>query len=84
MPQNPILLDVENCYFENVSFGVWVRGYAGNRNGTETITILNNRGRNILGLESNGNNGYLPGESNWMWAHAIQLSNMTFCARHHG
>ena len=74
--QNPILLDVENCYFESVTFGVWVRGYAGNRNGTETITILNNRGRNILGLESNGNNGYLPGESNWVWAHAIQLSNM--------
>ena len=74
--QNPILLDVENCYFESVAFGVWVRGYGGNRNGTETITILNNRGRNILGLESNGNNGYLPGESNWVWAHAIQLSNM--------
>jgi Ricin-type beta-trefoil lectin domain-like/Bacterial Ig-like domain (group 2) len=74
--QNPILLDVENCYFESVAFGVWVRGYAGNRNGTETITILNNRGRNILGLESNGNNGYLPGETNWVWAHAIQLSNM--------
>ena len=48
---------------------------AGNRDGTETITILNNRGRNILGLESNGNNGYLPGDAPWQWAHAIQLSN---------
>jgi len=75
--QNPILLDVENCYFETVSFGIWVRGYAGNRNGTETITILKNRGRNVLGLESNGNNGYLAGEGNWAWAHAIQLSNMS-------
>jgi hypothetical protein len=74
--QNPSLLSVENCYFENVRFGVWVRGYAGNRNGTETITILNNRGRNILGLESNGSNGYLAGESNWNWAHAIQISNV--------
>jgi hypothetical protein len=74
--QNPTLLDVENCYFETVAFGVWVRGYGGNRNGTETITILNNRGRNILGLESNGSNGYLRGEKNWVWAHAIQLSNM--------
>ena len=62
-------------YFENVRFGIWVRGYVGNRNGTQTVTILNNRGRNILGLESNGNNGYLPG-SQWQWAHAIQLSNM--------
>jgi hypothetical protein len=75
--QNPVLLDVENCYFENVEFGIWVRGYAGNRNGTETITILNNRGRNTLGLESNGNGGYLAGETHWRWAHTIQLSNVT-------
>jgi Ricin-type beta-trefoil lectin domain-like/Bacterial Ig-like domain (group 2) len=74
--QNPILLDVENCYFENVLFGVYVRGYGGNRDGIQTITILNNRGRNILGLESDGKNGYLPGETNWQWAHAIQLSEM--------
>jgi hypothetical protein len=72
--QNSVLLDVENCYFENVQFGVYLRGYTGNRNGTQTITILNNRGRNILGVESNGNNGTLPGETNWQWAHAIQLS----------
>jgi hypothetical protein len=74
--ENPSLLDVENCYFEDVPFGVWVRGYGGSRNGTETITILNNRGRNMIGLESDGNNGYLPGETYWQWAHAIQLSNM--------
>jgi hypothetical protein len=74
--QNPVLLDVENCYFEGVRFGVYVRGYAGNRDGTETVTILNNRGRNILGLESDGNNGYLQGETNWQWAHAFQLSEM--------
>jgi Ricin-type beta-trefoil lectin domain/Bacterial Ig-like domain (group 2) len=73
--QNPVLLDVENCYFENVHYGIWVRGYSGNRDGTETITILNNRGRNILGLESNGNNGFLPGDLYWSWAHAIQLGN---------
>ena len=73
---SPSLLDVENCYFESVLFGVYVRGYGGNRDGTQTITILNNRGRNILGLESNGNNGYLAGETNWQWAHAIQLSEI--------
>jgi hypothetical protein len=75
--QNPALLDVEHCYFESVRFGVYVRGYAGNRDGTETVTIVNNRGRNMLGLESDGNNGYLPGESRWQWAHAFQLSNVT-------
>ena len=74
--QNPVLLDVEHCYFESVRFGVYVRGYGGNRDGTETITILNNRGRNIIGLESDGNNGYLPGESLWQWAHAFQLGTM--------
>ncbi len=74
--QHPALLDVENCYFENVLFGVYVRGYGGNRDGTQTIRILNNRGRNIIGLESDGNNGYLPGTSNWQWAHAIQLSEI--------
>jgi hypothetical protein len=73
--QNPIQLDVQNCYFENVRFGVYVRGYSGNRNGTQTITILNNRGRNILGVESNGNNGTLAGETNWQWAHAFQIGN---------
>ena len=73
---SPSLLDVENCYFESVLFGVYVRGYGGNFDGTQTITILNNRGRNILGLESNGNNGYLTGETNWQWAHAIQLSEI--------
>jgi hypothetical protein len=74
--QNPALLDVEHCYFENVRFGVYVRGYGGNGDGTETVTIMNNRGRNMVGLESDGNDGYLPGESQWQWAHAIQLSNM--------
>ncbi len=74
--QNPVLLDVENCYFEDVRFGVYVRGYGGNRDGVQTVTILNNRGRNMLGLESDGNSGYLPGETNWQWAHAIQFSAM--------
>lgn len=74
--QHPALLDVQNSYFENVLFGVYVRGYGGNKNGTETITILNNRGRNILGTRSDGKGGYLPGETNWQWAHAIQISNV--------
>jgi hypothetical protein len=74
--QNPALLDVEHCYFESVRFGVYVRGYGGNRDGTETVTIINNRGRNMIGLESDGNHGYLPGELLWQWAHAFQLSNV--------
>ena len=80
--QNPILLDVENCYFENVLFGVYVRGYGGNRDGTQTVTILNNRGRNILGLESDGNNGYLPGETNWHVGACIPAQRNGFSTRH--
>jgi Bacterial Ig-like domain (group 2)/Ricin-type beta-trefoil lectin domain-like len=74
--QHPSLLDVENCYFENVEFGVWVRGYGGNYDGSQTVTIVNNRGRNIVGTESDGKGGSLPGETNWSWAHAIQLGTM--------
>jgi Bacterial Ig-like domain (group 2) len=74
--QNPVLLDVQNCYFENVTYGIWVRGYAGNRDGVQTITLLNNRGRDMIGSLSNGNNGLLPGNLYWTWAHAIQLSNV--------
>jgi hypothetical protein len=74
--QSPALLDVESSYFENVLFGVLVRGYGGNADGTHTITILNNRGRNILGTVSDGKGGYLPGRTNWQWAHAIQISNV--------
>jgi hypothetical protein len=74
--QNPFLLDVEGCYFETVRFGIWVRGFAGTGEGNETVTILNNRGRNIVGMESDGSNGYLPGDSFSQWAHAIQLSSM--------
>jgi Ricin-type beta-trefoil lectin domain-like/Bacterial Ig-like domain (group 2) len=74
--QYPALLDVESSYFENVLFGVYVRGYGGNADGTQTITILNNRGRNTLGTISDGNGGYLPGQTNWQFAHTIQISNV--------
>jgi Bacterial Ig-like domain (group 2)/Ricin-type beta-trefoil lectin domain-like len=74
--QNPSLLDVENCYFENVEYGVWVRGYGGNYDGTETVTIIHNRSRNIVGTVSDGKGGSLPGETNWAWAHTVQLSTM--------
>jgi Ricin-type beta-trefoil lectin domain/Bacterial Ig-like domain (group 2) len=73
---SPALLDVENSYFENVLFGVLVRGYGGNADGTQTITILNNRGRNTLGTVSDGNGGYLSGETNWQFAHTFQISNV--------
>lgn len=72
----PATLTVEHCFFESVRFGVWVRGYAGNKNGTQTITILNNRGHNIVGTESNGSGGTLAGETNWQWAHGVQISNV--------
>jgi hypothetical protein len=59
---SPARLDVENNYIENASGGVVVHGYSGNRDGKQTIVIRANRARNLSGLLSDGNGGYLPGE----------------------
>jgi hypothetical protein len=39
---------------------VLVHGYSGNRDGQQTIVIRANRARNLNGLPSDGNGGYLP------------------------
>ena len=57
----PSRLDVENNYVENAGGGVLVHGYSGNRDGQQTIVIRANRARNLNGLLSDGNGGYLPG-----------------------
>jgi hypothetical protein len=59
---SPTKLDVENNYIENAQGGVIVHGYAGNRDGEQTIVIRSNRARNLNGLLSDGKGGYLPGE----------------------
>ncbi len=59
---SPARLDVENNYVENAQGGVIVHGYAGTRDGEQTIVIRANRARNLNGLLSDGNGGYLPGE----------------------
>jgi Chitobiase/beta-hexosaminidase C-terminal domain/Bacterial Ig-like domain (group 2) len=58
---SPSRLDVENNYVENAGGGVLVHGYSGNRDGQQTIVIRANRARNLNGLLSDGNGGYLPG-----------------------
>ena len=58
---SPARLDVENNYVENAGGGVLVHGYSGNRDGQQTIVIRANRARNLNGLLSDGNGGYLPG-----------------------
>jgi len=57
---SPAKLDVENNYIENVSSGVVVHGYSGNREGQQTIVIRGNRARNLNGMFSDGTEGYLP------------------------
>ena len=57
---SPARLDVENNYLENAGGGVLVHGYSGNRDGQQTIVIRANRARNLNGLLSDGNGGYLP------------------------
>ena len=74
---SPTRLDVENNYIENAQGGVIVHGYAGNRDGGQTIVIRANRARNMNGLLSDGNGGYLPGEgSNRSQARFIQFDSV--------
>jgi hypothetical protein len=74
---SPAKLDVENNYIENTQGGVIVHGYAGNRDGEQTIVIRANRARNMNGLLSDGNGGYLPGEgANLSQARFIQFDSV--------
>jgi hypothetical protein len=74
---SPARLDVENNYVENAQGGVIVHGYAGKRDGGQTIVIRANRARNLNGLLSDGNGGYLSGEgSNHSQAHFIQFDSV--------
>jgi hypothetical protein len=74
---SPARLDVENNYIENAQGGVIVHGYAGTRDGEQTIVIRANRARNLNGLLSDGNGDYLPGEgSNRSLARFIQLDSV--------
>jgi hypothetical protein len=74
---SPVRLDVESNYIENAQGGVIVHGYGGNRDGAETIVIRSNRARNMNGLLSDGNQGYLPGEgSNHTQARFIQFDSV--------
>src|SRR6202030_449676 len=74
---SPARLDVENNYVENAQSGVIVHGYAGKRDGEQTIVIRANRARNLNGLLSDGNGGYLPGEdSNRSEAHFIEFDSV--------
>jgi hypothetical protein len=59
---SPSHLDVENNYVENARGVVIVHGYAGKRDGQQAIVIRANRARNLNGLLSDGNGGYLSGE----------------------
>jgi hypothetical protein len=73
---SPARLDVENNYVENAQGGVIVHGYAGKRDGQPTILIRTNRARNLNGLLSDGNGGYLPGEGASRQAHFIQFDSV--------
>ena len=54
-----------------------MHGYSGNRDGQQTIVIRSNRARNLNGLLSDGNGGYLPGEgANRSVSRFIQLDNV--------
>jgi hypothetical protein len=71
---SPASLDVENNYIENARGGVIVHGYSGTRDGQPTIKIQYNRARNLNGMLSDGNGGYIP--ANRSQARFIQFDNV--------
>ena len=76
---SPARLDVENNYIENAQGGVIVHGYGGKREGEQTIVIRANRARNLNGMLSDGQDGYLPAQnSNFTQAHFIQFDTVQY------
>jgi Chitobiase/beta-hexosaminidase C-terminal domain/Bacterial Ig-like domain (group 2) len=74
---SPARLDVENNYIENARSGVVVHGYAGARDGNQNVVVRANRARNLNGLLSDGNGGYLPGEgSNRSLSRFLEFDNV--------
>ncbi len=82
---SPAGLDVENNYLENAGGGVVVHGYAGNRDGKQSIVVFANRVRNINGLLSHGAGPSLagasaasprPGSPHFGPAHFIELDDV--------
>ena len=59
---------------ENVSFGIWVQGYAADGSTNQTITLKYNLGMNMLGRVSDGAGGYISGQH--IASHFIQISNV--------
>ena len=53
-----ISIRIESIYAENTS-GTYFRSYKGSPSNGDTVKILNNKFKNINGLPSNGNNGYI-------------------------
>jgi hypothetical protein len=49
---------IENCYLENTA-GIYLLNYAGNRTASQSISIVDNKAKNIDGRRSNGTGGWL-------------------------
>jgi hypothetical protein len=68
---SPARLDVENNYIENAGGGVVVHGYAGNRDGKQSVVVFANRVRNINGMLNPG-----AGSPHFGSAHFIELDDV--------
>lgn len=71
---NAVNVLVQNCNINQVRFGVYINGYAGNHTSSQTIKILNNSVLNIDGRPSDGNGGYATSGS--YNAHGFQLNKV--------
>ena len=69
-----INIRIENSYAEN-TIGAYFRNYKGNSNSGDTVKMFNNKFKNINGLLSNGNDGYVMDRSEGT-AHMIQFNDV--------
>ncbi len=69
-----ISVRVENSYAEN-TIGAYFRNYKGNPDGGDTVKMFGNKFKNINGLLSDGNNGYVMDRSEGT-AHMIQFNDV--------
>jgi hypothetical protein len=72
---SPVYLDVENNYMENVSVGVVIHGFSGNRGGLPTIVVRANRARDINGTAGNAG-GESRSKASALAAHFIELDDV--------
>lgn len=67
---------VENCDMQEISGGIALDGYAGNKIGDQTVVVRYNRSLNLDARRSDGKSGYLPYQQGQPAAYFLQLQHI--------